>query len=165
MPSARKTLLGYLIDPAAATIRAVELDPGHFFRNLCWLIGCEQVEQVHLDEFHVAYCNGLGLTEPVTGLWAIPDRRSQSPIAGRAVIVANNGAGTPTLPLRSFAETITIYRPVIIPDAAALARLADLHMASLRAAFRRQVRIDGFQLDIERRHPFAIDAITTELTD
>lgn len=157
MPSARKTLSGYLIDPAVATIRAVELDSARFFRALCWLIGCRRLEQVHLDESHIAYCDSLGVTEPVTGLWTFADRRSQPPIAGRGVIVANNGAGAPTLPLRSFAAMITVYRPVIIPDAAALAQLAQLHTTNLGTAFRQQVRFNGFQLEIETRNPLSID--------
>lgn len=157
MPSARKTLSGYLIDPAVATIRAVEFDSAHFFRALCWLIGCRRLEQVDLDESHIAYCDSLGVTEPVTGLWTFPDRGSQPPIAGRGVIVGNNGAGAPTLPLRSFAAMITVYRPVIVPDAAALAQLAELHTTNLGTAFRQQVRFNGFQLEIETRNPLSID--------
>jgi hypothetical protein len=157
MPFARPTLSGYLIDPAAATIRAVELDPTHFHRTIRRLIGCDHMERVHLDEAHVAYCDSRRTTEPVTGFWTFPAHRSRPPIAGRAVIVGNDGASIPALPLRIFAATITAYRPVIIPDAVALARLAELHVTEQYGAFRRQVRIDGFQLEIERHRPLTID--------
>lgn len=157
MPSARSTLSGYLIDPAAARIRAVELDPTHFHRALRRLIGCDHMERVHLDNGHIAYCDIRRTTEPVTGCWTFPGRGSRPPIAGRAVIVGSNGAPTPGLPLRFFAATITAYRPVIVPDAVALARLAELDAADQYGAFRRQVRIDGFQLEVERHRPLTVD--------
>lgn len=157
MPSARRTLSGYLIDPAAATIRAVELDPTHFHRTLRLLIGCDYVERVDLDDAHVAYCDSRRTTEPVTGFWTVPARGSRPPIAGRAVIVGNDGASMPGLSLQFFAATITAYRPVIVPDAVALARLAELDAADQYGAFRRQVRIDGFQLEIERLRPLTVE--------
>ncbi|TRL32799.1 hypothetical protein FM996_11730 [Methylosinus sporium] len=157
MPSARPTLSGYLIDPAAVTIRAVEFNPTHFHRTLRRLIGCDDMERIHLDDAHVAYCDSRRTTEPVTGLWTFPARGSRPPIAGRAVIVGNNGASTPGLPLRFFAATISVYRPVIIPDAVALARLAELDAADQCGAFRRQVRIDGFQLEVERHRLLTVD--------
>ncbi|WP_166145074.1 hypothetical protein [Methylosinus sp. RM1] len=115
MPSARPTLSGYLIDPAAATIRAVELDPTYFHRTLRRLIRCDHMERVDLDEAHVAYCDSRRTTEPVTGFWTFPAHGSRPPIAGRAVIVGNDSASMPGLPLQFFAATITAYRPVIIP--------------------------------------------------
>lgn len=157
MPSARPTLSGYLIDPAAGTIRAVELDSSHFHRTLRRLIGCEYMERVDLDDAHVAYCDSRRMTEPVIGFWTFPARGSRPPIAGRAVIVGSDGASIPVLPLRIFAATITAYRPVIIPDAVALARLAELDAADQCCAFRRQVRIDGFQLEVERHRLLTID--------
>lgn len=143
-------IVGYLIDPAAATIRTVEIGDGPFIQAVCRLIGCEATDTILVDDSHVAHYDSHGMMEPVTGLWTFPARASRPPIAGRAVVVGNDGARTPKLPVHLFATMITAFRPVIIPDAAALARLAALDMKEKVGPIVRR-RVNGFCLEIERR--------------
>ncbi len=146
--------VGYLIDPAAATIRTVEISEEHFVQAICRLIGCEATDFLRVDEDHVAHYDSQGMMEPVTGLWTFPERVSRPPIAGRAVIVGSEGALAPRLPVYSFATMITAFRPVIVPDAAALTRLATLDKKEKIHPLVR-CKVNGFCLEIERR-PLAV---------
>lgn len=155
MTAVFRAIVGYLIDPAAATIRTVEISKERFVQTVCRLIGCEATDSIRVDENHVAHYDCRGMMEPATGLWTFPARASKPPIAGRAVITGSDGKTAPTLPMHSFAAMITAFRPVIVPDAAALARLAMLDTTEKSGPTVRRVRVDGFHLEIER-HPLAV---------
>ena len=50
-----------------------------------------------------------------------------SPVAGRAIIVADDGEGgdtTPTVPIEKWAKRFRIFRPVIVPDLVTLTPVA-----------------------------------------
>lgn len=157
MTAVFSAIVGYLIDPAAATIRAVEISEEHFVPTVRSLIGCEATDSVRVDEWHLAHCDSRRMMEPVTGLWNFPARASKPPIAGRAVITGVEGETTPALPIHSFAAMITTFRPVIIPDAAALARSATFDPTEKFGSYAQHVQVEGFHLEIERR-PLAVQS-------
>jgi hypothetical protein len=158
MSVADPSITAYLIDPGAATIRAVAIERRHFFRTVRRLIGCARAATTRLDAAHLAYFDGDGLLEPMTGLWTFATRASRPMIAGRAAIVGRHGEAAPLLPLRTFAAMITAYRPVIIPDAAILTGRAAPDGARPPHFTARRLGVEGFRLGIERRRPLTVDA-------
>lgn len=156
-------VVGYLIDPAAATMTPVKISKDHFDSIVCSLVGCELIESIPLDRWHLAHCDSRRMMEPVTGLWNFPARTNKPPIAGKAVITGVEGKVAPTLSIQSFAAMITAFRPVIIPDAAALVRFASIGaMEKFGTTGAPHLSVEGFHLEIERR-PLAVQ--TTSLFD
>lgn len=90
------------------------------------LIGCELVDRVCLDNAQMAHVDSEGRTECVTGLWSLKDR-DMTPVAGRAIIMADNGGGadtTPIIPLQTWAACLRPFRPAIVPELVTLQPVA-----------------------------------------
>ena len=49
----------YLLDPAAATIRPVEIQSANALETFCRLIGCRLIDRVWLDDTHLAYVDDV----------------------------------------------------------------------------------------------------------
>ena len=138
-----------LLDPAAATIHPVEILTANALETFYRLIGCNLVDRVWLDDTHLAYVDDEGLTECITGLWSQKDS-DMSPVAGRAVIVADDGEGgdtTLTVPIEKWAKRFRIFRPVIVPD---LVTLTPVAPGDLGGAIVSATRIGGLRLALDR---------------
>ena len=139
----------FLLDPAAETIRPVIIDHENVLAALYKLIDCQSVDRVWIDKTHLAYCDDEGMMAKVTGLWSIRDRE-QSPVAGRAVIVADDGEGgdaTPTIAIMDMAARFRIFRPVILPE---LVTLEPISPGELGGAIVHATRVGGLRLALDR---------------
>lgn len=141
-------LTGYLIDPTAATICKVRLNPSNAGAAVRHHIGCKLLDRAWLDDLHFAYLDEEGLLAPVTGLWYVP-HSSPQPYAGRAVILAEAGDGAvkqPIRPIEHFASTIRIARPVAVSQFTDIEPTpADAMGVALIAGH----RLAGFKLELE----------------
>ena len=138
-----------LLDPAAATIRPVEIQSANALETFYRLIGCRLIDRVWLDDTHLAYVDDEGLTGCITGLWSQKDS-DMSPVAGRAIIVADDGEGvdtTPTEPIEKWAERFRIFRPVIVPD---LVTLTPVAPGELGGAIVSATRVGGLRLAFDK---------------
>ena len=138
-----------LLDPAAATIRPDEIQSANALATFYRLIGCNLIDRVWLDDTHLAYVDDEGLTQCATGLWSLKDS-DMSPVAGRAIIVADDGEGgdtTPTEPIEKWAERFRIFRPVVVPD---LVTLTPVAPGELGGAIVSASRIGGLRLALDR---------------
>lgn len=141
-------LTGYLIDPTAATICKVRLNPSNIGAALRHHIGCKLLDRVWIDDRHFAHLDEEALHAPVTGLWYVP-HSSPQPYAGRAVILAearNGAVEEPRRPIDHFAATIRVARPVAVP------RFTDIEPAPADAMGVNVIigaRIAGFKLELE----------------
>ncbi|MBG0812395.1 hypothetical protein IY145_23925 [Methylosinus sp. H3A] len=109
-------LTAYLIDPTAATICKVRLNPSNVGAALRHHIGCKLLDRVWIDDRHFVHLDEEALLAPVTGLWYVP-HSSPQPYAGRAVILAearNGAVEEPLRPIEHFASAIRVARPVRI---------------------------------------------------
>ena len=107
------------------------------------------MDRVWLDDTHLAYVDDEGLSECVTGLWSLKDS-DMSPVAGRGIIVADDGEGcdtTPTLSIEQWAARFRIFRPVIVPD---LITLEPVAPGELGGANVTATRIGGLRLALDR---------------
>ena len=139
----------FLLDPAAATIRPVIIDHENVLASLYKLIDCQSVDRVWIDKTHLAYCDDEGMMEKVRGLWSIRDH-DQAPVAGRAVIVADDGEGgdaAPTMAIEDMAARFRIFRPVILPE---LVTLEPISPGELGGAIVHATRVGGLRLALDR---------------
>ena len=139
----------YLLDPAAATIRPVVILAETSLETFYRLIGCSCIDSVCLDDTHLAYVDDEGLSSCVTGLWSLKGS-DMSPVAGRAIIVADDGAGgdaTPTIAIQTLAERSRIFRPVIVPD---LVTLEPVTPGQLGGAIVSATRIGRLRLALDK---------------
>ena len=73
-----------------------------------------------------------------------------SPVAGRAIMVADDGEGgdtTPTIPIEKWAERFRIFRPVIVPD---LVTLTPVAPGGPGGTIVSATRIGGLRLALDR---------------
>lgn len=139
----------FLLDPAAATIRTVLLNKTEVIASLYRLIGCSRVDRLWLNDRHVVYFDDEGMLGSVTGLFTIRDHDA-SPVAGRAIIVADDGEGgdtSPILSIEAVAERFRIFRPVITPE---LVSLDPVSPGELGGAIIHAVRVGGLRLGLDR---------------
>ena len=139
----------FLLDPATATIRTVLLDKTDLLASLYRLIGCSSVDRLWLDDQHVVYVDDEGMLGLVTGLFTIRDHDA-SLVAGRAIIVGDDGEGgdtSPTLPIEAVAGRFRIFRPVITPE---LVSLDPVSPGELGGAIIHAVRVGGLLLGLDR---------------
>lgn len=141
-----QTVPAYLLDPTQATIRTIRLSGSNVLESLCRHIDCRLVERIWIDADHCAYVDEEGMLAPATGLWSIP-QVTQPVIAGRAVIVADDGDGgsaSPRLPMEQFAALIRVFRPVAVPE------FADIPSDNLDDIVVIGARVASLRLDLQR---------------
>ncbi|MBG0812321.1 hypothetical protein IY145_23530 [Methylosinus sp. H3A] len=141
-------LTAYLIDPTAATICKVRLNPSNVGAALRHHIGCKLLDRVWIDDRHFVHLDEEALLAPVTGLWYVP-HSSPQPYAGRAVILAearNGAVEEPLRPIEHFASAIRVARPV------AVSQFTDIEPAPADAMGVNVIigaRLAGFKLELE----------------
>lgn len=145
----------YLLDPSAATLRAVHIQTRSIAHSMRFLVGCDRLAPIAVDDRHTAFVGGDGLDKVVTGLFTISGRED-APVPGRAVIVADDprdqDARSPFLSLEAAAHLFTVHRPIVVP------RLVG-HAASAVAASGAlsQTHMGAVLLQLQRIRPTVCD--------
>lgn len=143
------SFIAHLLDPAAAAIRPVTIDQENTLESFYKLIGCRLVERLWmLDDTHVAYFDEEGLMKPTTGLWTLKGH-DNAPVAGRAIIVGDDGEGgdkAPTVTMKTMAEYFKIFRPVVVPE---LVTLTPINPGELGGAVVHATRLGSLRLELE----------------
>ena len=143
------SFIAYLLDPASATIRPVAIDQEDALESFYKIIGCRLVERLWLvDEKHVVYFDEEGMLNATTGLWTLRGGDS-TPVAGRAIIVGDDGEGgdmAPTVSMKTLAERFKIFRPVVVPE---LVTLEPINPGELGGAVVHSTRLGSLRLQLE----------------
>ncbi|BDV36354.1 hypothetical protein [Methylocystis iwaonis] len=143
------TIAAYLLDPSAATIRPVQIEPATIFDTARFFVGADYLALHQIDKRHTAYVDDDGLTKPVTGMFTVAGREG-TPVAGRALILGNDSTGdaarSPFLTIEAVARILMVHRPIIIPR---LVSMEETH-PGLKIL---STRVGTLTLDLQRVHP------------
>lgn len=110
------TIIAYLVEIEARTIRTVEIDPANSLSQIRSFIGCSLINMVRIDQNHCIAVDDNGLRGELPCFTEVKDYGS--PLAGDLLIVGVNGKGetvSPCRPIEDFAEILTIRFPVLSP--------------------------------------------------
>ncbi len=147
--------IAYLLDPSAATLRAVRIQTRLIVQSMRFLVGCERLAPIAIDDRHTAFVDGDGLHKAATGIFTVVGREDL-PIPGRAIIVADDpkhqDACSPFLSLEAAAHLITVHRPIVVPRLVGHAASAIASSGALS-----QMSMDAVLLQLQRVRPTVCD--------
>ncbi|WP_037435649.1 DUF3846 domain-containing protein [Sinorhizobium fredii] len=106
----------YLLDPATALFRPVELLGTISFKPISELLGCKLTQMVRFDESHWLFVDEEGLRPGLTA-FTIFDRYPQ-PLGGKIVLAGNDGSESyhsPSINIEDAAAHFQCCRPVVDP--------------------------------------------------
>lgn len=108
--------MAYFFDAQSAEIIPVKIVRERQCKEICGLIGCQQVDAILLDEAHVILCDQDGLS---TGLQGVAEINGvPQPLGGNLIIagMADGKLTTPKMPLDEVANRIDVVRLVMDPE-------------------------------------------------
>jgi hypothetical protein len=111
-----KTATIYVIDPAAATIEAVEIEARSAFSQTYTLIDCRLVEVVPFDTHHKLIVDEEGLRDGLAA-YSMLDGYPQA-LAGKLVLVGEDDGdfvAAPKISIEEAAKRFCCVRPVLDP--------------------------------------------------
>jgi len=111
-----KTATVYVIDPAAATIEAVEIEARSAFSQTYKLINCRLVEIVPFDNHHKLIVDEEGLRDGISAYTTL-DGYPQA-LAGKLVLVGEDQGdffASPKISIEDAAKRFRCVRPVLDP--------------------------------------------------
>lgn len=85
-PRTLSIIAAYLLDPSAATIRSVQIEPATILDTARSLFGADHLAVHQIDKRHMAYLDDDAMSKTVTGLFTVAGRED-APVEGRALIV------------------------------------------------------------------------------
>lgn len=102
----KHSVTGYLLDPLAARVSQIQIDPDAVLMALYAAIGCERVETVAIDAEHDLWVDEDGWLQPQQAAIAPSPNQQNRMFGGRGVLLGHDGEGEIAAPKMALVETL-----------------------------------------------------------